>query len=240
MSLLVCTPVYGQPFMPYVESMMSLQEAFLTSGLKHEFLFIKGESLVQRARNNSITSYLETDFERFLFIDADIEFSPKDVAKLWNLDADVAVGCYPMKRLEKLENHPLFDAVCAVVGKEFAQKLVYQSVTTAWKDGELLDLDEFDGPVEIDYAGTGFMMIKREVFHKFQQEFEDRFHYEGKPGDNVHDNRVSFNYFDTRVDDEVFLSEDYAFCKDWRGMGGKIILEPSIRLKHYGTYGFGE
>ena len=47
MSLLVCTPVHALAFMPWVRSMISLKEDLIYSGLKHDFLFIEGESLVQ-------------------------------------------------------------------------------------------------------------------------------------------------------------------------------------------------
>ncbi len=34
----------------------------------------------------------------------------------------------------------------------------------AWKDGKLVkDLDQYDGPTEVDYCGTGFLLIQREV-----------------------------------------------------------------------------
>jgi len=214
LSLLICVPIHGYGQTSFWRSILKLQETLIYSDFPHAFLILENESLVQRARNNSVTSFMETEFERMLFIDSDIEFEPEDVQKLWNLDVDVAVGAYPMKRIDV--------------------------PTCGWVDGELIDLDKMDGPTPVDYAGTGFMMMKREVFHKFHSEYEDRFHHEGKPGENVLSQRVSFNYFDTRVDDGIFLSEDYSFCADFRKIGGEIILEPSIRLKHYGTYGFGE
>jgi len=214
LSLVICTPIHGFGQTSYWKSILKLQEVLINSSFDHAFLILENESLIQRARNNATTTFLSTEYERMLFIDSDIEFEPEDVLKLWNLDVDVAVGAYPMKRIDV--------------------------PTCGWVDGKLIDLDKMDGPTPVDYAGTGFMMIKRDVFLKFHQEYEDRFHNEGKPGENVLSQRVSFNYFDTRVDDGCFLSEDYSFCADFRKIGGEIILEPSIRLKHYGTYGFGE
>ena len=189
-------------------------------GFHHDLLAMENESLITRARDNCITSYLETDFDRMIFIDADIEFTGEDIVKLWNLDVDVAVGAYPMKQIDV--------------------------PTCGWVDGELIDLDKMEGPTPVDFAGTGFMMIKREVFHKFHEAFPERFHKEGKPGEQVHSFRKSFCYFYSRLSDgeewtdRIRWPEDYAFCHDFRSLGGKIILEPSIRLKHYGTYGFGE
>jgi hypothetical protein len=86
-----------------------------------------------------VATFLATKHTHLFWLDADIEFEPADVAALWNLDADVAVGVYAMKKRE---------------AQWFA----------AWKDGKLVkDLDQFKGPIDVDYAGTGFMLIKRQV-----------------------------------------------------------------------------
>ena len=158
-------------------------------------------------------------FQKLMFIDADIEFTPEDVAKLWNMNEDVAVGIYAMKK----------------PGEDWY---------ACWKDGELVkDLDRFDGPTEVDYAGTGFMMIDRKVLQKFKEAFPEREHDEGgQPGGNRPDQPgKSFAWFDPRVDGEksLYLSEDYAFCQDWRSLGGKIMCDPTVRLKHWGRYGYG-
>jgi len=43
------------------------------------------------------------------------------------------------------------------------------SMFAAWVGGELVtDIDQFDGPIKVDYAGTGFMMIHRSVFEKMR------------------------------------------------------------------------
>ena len=43
-------------------------------------------------------SFLKTSHTHMMWLDADIEFEPEDVAKLWRMDADVAVGIYCMKK----------------------------------------------------------------------------------------------------------------------------------------------
>jgi len=157
MSILICTPCYGgQATVPYMRSILSLQESLLASEVPHDFLFTSNESLIQRARNTSVATFLKTDYESLMFIDADIEFSAEDVAKLWNLDVPVAVGAYSMKRPDK--------------------------PVSAWKDGRLVDLDELSGLTEVDYAGTGFMLIKRQVFVAMQAQYPELDHEEGHVG----------------------------------------------------------
>jgi choline kinase len=149
------------------------------------------------------------DFTRFMFIDADIQFEPEDVAKLWNLSEhnEVVTACYSTKRED--------------------------TATTAWKNGNLVDLNEFTGPTPIDYAGTGFLMIQRSCFEKMQEAYPETRHVEGKLGE-------VYALFDTKVSgepawgDRFYVSEDYLFCERWKAIGGEIILDPSIRLGHVG------
>lgn len=220
MSLLICVPIHGGGITEFWESLNQAQLDMKDAGFDHDLLTMKNESLVTRARDNCVTSFLETGFERLLFIDADIEFTGEDIVKLWNLDVDVAVGAYPMKQMDV--------------------------PTCGWVDGHLINLEEISGPTEVDFAGTGFMMIKREVFLQFQGAFPERFHREGKPAEQVHSYRKSFCYFYSRLSEgenwkeRIRWPEDYAFCHDFRSLGGKIILEPSIKLRHWGLYGYGE
>jgi len=121
--------------MGYVESLLNFQYDMIREGYDFDILFLKNESLIQRARNNAVTTFLETDYERILFIDADIEFTTDDIVKLWFLDEDVCGAAYSMK----IENKR----------------------TTAWHQGEMVEIDTLNGPTEVDFLATGFLMVKR-------------------------------------------------------------------------------
>jgi len=211
MSLLICTPMYGgNCTSAYFQSALNLKEFFTESKFEHDFLITTNESLIQRARNTSVATFLKTDYERLLFIDADIDFKVEDVLRLWELDEDVAVAAYSMKRPDK----PL----------------------SAWEKGKLVEIKGRKAPFEVDYAGTGFFMVKRDVFIKMMEAYPERKHIEGHVDD-------CFAWYDPRVQkigyESLYLSEDYAMCYDWRKIGGKIILDPTIKLGHIGNYRYG-
>lgn len=203
MSILFCTPCYGgQATTGFMVSQMRLQENLLASGIPHDFNIGRNESLVTRARNEMTGWFMKGSFERQMWIDADIEFGVEDVAKLWNMNVDIAVAAYSMK----LPDKPL----------------------SAWKDGKLVKLEECPSePFEVDYAGTGFMMIKRAVYEKLQPET-----YMGPDG------RVSAFYM-TPIHNDGFESEDYHFCRKAREAGFKIMMDPSIKLGHIGQFRYG-
>lgn len=102
-------------------------------------------------------------------------------------------------------------------------------------------------PLEVLEIGTGFMMIKRDVFDKFALAYPQ---YKYKP-DHVGQahfdgSRYIHDFFDCYIDrkehggndSERYLSEDYGFCQRWRNIGGKIHLCPWMQLTHNGTYAF--
>jgi hypothetical protein len=241
--ILFATPCYGGALTePHFRACMNLKETLTTVGLSHDWLTGKNESLVHRARMEMVASFLKTDWSHLMWLDADIEFSPDDVARLWNLNKDVAVGAYQMKKRGS---------------QAFA----------AWVNGSLIyDLNKFDKPTEVDFAGTGFMLIRREVLEgvyehmkQLQSEVEqflwklagpapreakdeaiirmiiDRFapHYEGPSG-------TVPALFMTPITNGVLDSEDYFFCRMARTAGFEIIMDPSIKLTHWGQYGYGQ
>lgn len=204
MSILFCTPCYGgQVTEPHFKSCLRLKEDLTNLGVRHDWLTGRNESLVTRARNEMTASFLKTDFDYMMWLDADIEFASQDVANLWNLQTDIAVGFYSMKLLEK----PL----------------------SAWKDGKLVRLEDCPKvPFKVDYAGTGFMLIRRNVIETLTKTAET---YEGPNG------RVSALYM-TPINNDGFESEDYYFCRKAREAGFSIIGDPSIKLTHWGQHGY--
>lgn len=225
MSILIATPCYnGQAIVPFIDSCYFLKKELDAAGIEHDFLRLRNESLITRARNVCAASFLhDTSFSCLLFIDADIEFSPADVARLWNLaftGADVAVGHYRYKKLGCPD--------------------------TVWVDGKRRDLSEFDEPFEVSYAGTGFMLIKRGAFEQLVKLHPDWEYEEGFPeeGQKESESQVkkAYAFFQDPIEDSPLgrfhLSEDYFFCKRVREAGMKVVMDPKIELKHWGFYAY--
>jgi len=118
-------------------------------------------------------------------------------------------------------------------------------------------------PLKVMEIGTGFMMVKREVFPLWAEQYpEFRYKPDHVGQANFDGSRYIHAYFDTVIDykktitilntygektkgDSVeiggsdrYLSEDYAFCQLWRNLGGDIWLCPWMKTHHIGTYAF--
>jgi hypothetical protein len=89
--------------------------------------------------------------------------------------------------------------------------------------------------------GTGYFLVKREVFAKFAEAYPQLKYRPDHVGQkNFSGDRYIHAYFDTVIDpqSERYLSEDYMFCQWYRAIGGSIWLCPWIQTQHVGTYAF--
>lgn len=238
-SLFVATPMYGgQCFGLYMKSCLDLQTLCMQYGVKVKFSFLFNESLITRARNYLVDEFVNrSDCTHMLFIDADINFDPNDVIAMLAIDKDVIGGPYPKKAIK-------WKSVKAAIAKnpdiepQTLEKVAGDFVFNPVKGTSQFSVSE---PLEVLEIGTGFMMIRREVFPKFAEAYP---HLKYKP-DHVGQahfdgTRYIHAFFDTVIDkdSERYLSEDYMFCQWWRKIGGKIWLCPWMRTAHIGTYHF--
>ena len=236
--LFVATPMYGgQNHGLYMKACLDLQGICVQYGIQIKFSFLFNESLITRARNYLVDEFLRSDSTHLLFIDSDISFQPKDVIALLALDRDVIGGPYPKKAIKwksvktALAKNPDIDLG---VLEKVAGDYVFNPV----KGTAQFTVTE---PLEVMEIGTGYMMVKREVFPKFAEHYPNLKYKPDHVGQAHFDGtRYIHAYFDTVIDkdSERYLSEDYMFCQWWRNMGGQIWLCPWMKTAHIGTYHF--
>lgn len=236
--LFVATPMYGgMNHGLFMKSCLDLQAMMSHYKIETKFSFLFNESLITRARNYLTDEFLRSDFTHMLFIDSDIHFNPQDIIALLALDKDIIGAPYPKKSMNwgniarGARNHPDLDP------KEL-EKLVGEYVFNVVKGTQQFAVTE---PLEVMEIGTGFMMVKREVFGKFAEAYPNLKYKPDHVGQEHFDgSRYIHAYFDTVIDpvSERYLSEDYMFCQWWRNIGGKIYLCPWMKTQHIGTYAF--
>jgi hypothetical protein len=168
------------------------------------------ESLISRARNTLTAKFLHTkESTHLMFIDADIGWEPWHLLVMLDAQKDVIGGLYPMKSL------PVKWCVNGIPRLE----------------------DPNSNLVEVTKTGTGFLLIKRDVFEKLNA------HPATKPFNNdiglpVELNPYMKTYFDTAVRENRYYSEDWTFCENWRDIGGQVWVDKRMLLRHVGTYTF--
>jgi hypothetical protein len=228
--VVVATPCFGGLVnQAYMLSVLKLVQLAAAGEFELDVVLMGGDSLITRSRSVLVSRFLDNPrATHLMFIDADIGFEPDQFLRLLRLDKDFAAGAYPLKQIDwralparAVAGEPLAAAGLSYVGQICA--------------GAELSLE--DGFATAKYAGTGFQLIKRRVFEKMIAAYPElkfanvhTLTNEKPNSDNL------YALFECTIDPEtsVYLSEDYAFCRRWRALGGEIWLDLESRLTHAG------
>jgi len=243
--LFVATPMYGgMNHGLYAKSCLDLQTLMIRYGVDIKFSFLFNESLITRARNYLTDEFLRSDCTHMLFIDSDIHFNPQDVLALMALDKDVIGGPYPKKSVN-WGNIAYAARKHTELEPRELENLVGEYVFNVVKGTQQFSVTE---PLQVLEIGTGFMMIKRNVFERLEKAYPQLRYKPDHIGQAHFDGtRYIHAYFDTIIDtvdsatgggSDRYLSEDYMFCQLWRKIGGEIYLCPWMKTQHIGTYAF--
>ena len=208
----ICMPCYGgqlteSTFMSYIKWSNTARQL----GLDWTVETMTNESLISRARNTLTAKFLNTkESTHLMFIDADIGWEPWHLLVMLDAQKDVIGGLYPMKSL------PVKWCVNGIPGVEE---------------------DPNSSLVEVSKTGTGFLLMKRDVFEKLNEH----------PAVRTFANDIGLpreldvymkTYFDTAVREGRYYSEDWTFCENWRDLGGQVWVDKRVLLRHTGTYVF--
>lgn len=229
--LFLATPCYGGLVLEkYMTSVIKLQIHLIREGIQLMLDTTENESLVHRARNVAIGRFMQkTDADMFMFIDADIDFDPESVVRLVKSGHDVSVAIYPKKVV-------MWDQAKHAVETGDDRNLAMISSSLVANIGAYRRSVE-NGFVEVLDGPTGFMVITRNALEKMHEEYKEL------NCKNDHQNRDFDEYcavFDCMIDPDSrrYLSEDYAFCRRWQKIGGKIFADVHTTLGHVGNLPF--
>lgn len=236
--LFVATPMYGGLCNgQYAMGMIQAVQVFSEHRVQMYYSFMQNESLITRGRNSLAHDFLETDSTHLMFIDADIGFNPNDIIKMLDADKDIICGIYPKKEINWVE---VSNAVQRGVPPQDLHIFTGAFVINLVNDAPEAK-GKVDQPMEISNGGTGFMLIKREVFEKLADSVPEYNNDMFVAVDTDRKPKIIKEFFATSIDKSSgnrLLSEDYHFCKIARDAGFKIWAAPWAHLVHNGTYNF--
>lgn len=212
----------GKVYDKYLQSMIRWTSIASVYQVKWSFNVISNESLVTRARNLAAANFLTLEHQptHLIFIDVDQGFNAEEILVLLNHKKDIITAPVPLKTIPLTYNiNPLENEV----------------------------VDPKTGLLKLARAGTGCMIIAREVLEKLKSH-PDIYQYENDIKFNNDAGKIApehlYTYFNTTVvKDEQgrnrFMSEDYDFCEKWKDLGGEIWCDTRLTLSHIGVYEYG-
>ncbi len=230
--LVVATPCFGgMVTQRYMQCMYALLRWGAERNIEISLEMLGYESLITRGRNTLVATFLDKPTATHLmFIDADMGFEPDQVERFLAFDRDVVAGLYPLKQF--VWNQA---AIERAVGGEHIGTAALRYVGTFCEDS---DLRVEDGFATGEYAGTGFMMIRRSAIERLIAAYPDS-HY-AAAHNQAHESNNFYALFDTLIHPVTheYLSEDYAFCHRLRSVGGEVWLDTESQLAHIGPHEF--
>ena len=235
--IFLATPAYGnQVCVTYMRSVLCAVAELGKEGVEFLFFTIGNESLVTRARNMCVAEFLNSDCTHLLFIDSDIEFDVNVIRRVINVNKDVACACYPMKTVNWSAVRSLTKEKIETMSNDDIQGHMMKYNVQFTKDGSFCR-PIIDGFMQVDYAATGFMLIKRTVLVKMRKAFPELQYKCCDVAGHLQPHLWAF--FDTMIDESKnYLSEDWTFCKRWKQLGGEIWLDLYSPLTHVGSFSF--
>lgn len=244
--VLIGLPCYGGMMTTEtVRGLMAAQGRAVQKNIMMECCFVTNESLIPRARNRIVAHFLASkqNYTHLMFIDVDSDFQGDDIFKLLHYNKDVIGAPVSVKTLP--ERH-----VVEVKGAE-------KGKMNCTADKKL---------VELSNIGSAFYLIKRRVFEEMKNAYPELHTDPRVPIKEIQTEQATFlegrdwaerflsefySFYDTGLGDSlnlsmidgenkknVYMSEDYVFAQRWRDIGGRIWMDPRIRVGHIGRYNY--
>jgi hypothetical protein len=243
--LVILTPCYNSSmYVTYTESLLQTMFMCKDMGINATIHFCRNDSLVSRARNNLIAKAMSiSTATHFLFIDADITWSPYDILKLLVADKPIVGGIYPIKNYEfdKLVANPnaLNDIFIrknkSQLKDSFSNKEYLQTNMVRYNINYASNMLEIENNLtKVKHLATGFMLIKRTVIEVMSKAFPQTKYVDDVNFLSGKENDFAYALFDCGVEDGHYLSEDWMFCNRWQKMGGSVYADITINLDHTG------
>jgi hypothetical protein len=235
----IATPSYtGGLTTGYVRGLLGLVGQAYEHGFAMNTRFLDGDSLVTRARNRLAAEFLaDTRWTHLFWIDADIGFEPESALRLLRAGLDVVAGVYP----HKIDAWPAqgIEAPLPAGSRREDFEARYASFPANLLRHSPAEVDA-DGFLEVLDAPTGFMLIARRVLERMAHELPELRYTPDASGHPLlpgsQPTGAHYRFFDVMAEpgNGRYLSEDYAFCRRWQSIGGKVHVDTLARLTHQG------
>lgn len=224
--LFVATPMYGGMNNGlYMKACLDLQALCFQYGIENRFSFLFNESLITRARNYLVDEFLRSGYTHLLFIDSDIHFEPQDVLAMLAMDKDVIGAPYPKKTINWKNISTAMVKNPAIQPSEL-DNLVGDYVFNPVPGTKSFNVRE---PLEVLELGTGYMMVKREVFDKFREAYPKQNYKPDHIGQaNFDGSRYIHAYFDTVIDNGYTYDDLYSLVL--RASNGENVNEDAKKF----------
>ncbi len=202
----IAIPAYtGQVHLGTMRSIIADMLALADRGDKVTIFDESGNAMIGDCRALIVTQFLASDATDLVFVDSDVCWEAGALTRLVDAPVEFVAGIYPQRR------DPINYCVQYLTDR-----------TELWADPET-------GLLEVAGVPAGFMRLSRAMLERMVEHYPDTaFYCEQAP------EKISHALFDPYRIGKLKFGEDYSFCKRWRDIGGKVWIDPELKLGHVG------
>lgn len=225
------TPVAGGVVAhEYLHSVLAIEKHFRKVGWELT-LITQPDGLVTRSRNAFANAVVRDEkYTHLLMLDADVVIGPEAIERMLTSGHDVVGAGVPLRQVDwhKVREH--LDLLPDATADEL------RSVShrfAAWFEGPGGARTPVDGFLPARVIGSAALLISRDALVQLvDREAVDEY----RLGAHASDGEESgWTFFDPFVNaDGIYLSEDYAFCERWTGIGGRVWVDLESATRHVG------
>ena len=199
----ICVPTRKVPHPKFIESLEASLPLIEAAGFEHGLAYDTANPYISAARANCLKAALKVQSDMIVFLDDDVSWEPSALVKLISTPGDVVGGTYRCKQPGDEENY---------MGRVLQDEKGYP---TSMRE---------DGCLECSQLPAGFLKVSRNCIDVFMRGRPDLCY--GSPWD------MSVDLFNHGAYKGLWWGEDYAFCRNWRDLGGKVWLIPDLDIDH--------
>lgn len=254
--VLIGLPVYnGSMESEMVKPLLSLTKMAVTHHIDIDYFFITQEALIPRGRNKIVRHFLSSpkNYTHLMFIDADVKFNEVDFFKILYYNMDIVTAALPKKLhpinfaieiLLKENKEKTGSRMVATLDKRLvelkrcslafflAKRRVFEEMKKAFPELKS-DACEMESQISIPIKNMGLSKNKEEQYRKsFDNNFYSFF------DDGACRELIIPDLNEKDIEKNSYLSECIVFTERWRSIGGRIWLDPRVKLGHIGKYSY--
>jgi len=209
----ICIPFFGTPFPQTLRALEGSVPLLREAGWDANAQIEVNNPYISCARSMMLRKALNRQPEVIVFIDHDVSWDARDLLTLIETPGDVVAGTYRFKKDE----------------------IEYMGMTMPDLDGQQqvrhrgVCQDPYDPEFQCALLGhsapAGFLKITVDAVDRFMRAYPELVY--GPP------HAPSVDLFNHGVKDGIWWGEDYAFCRNWRDLGGELLIVPNLNISHW-------
>ena len=209
----ICIPFFGTPFPQTLKALGDSVPLIQNAGWTINTHLQHNNPYISNARNAMLREALDRYPDVVIFLDHDVSWDPVDLLRLVETPGDVVSGTYRFKKDEiEYMGAPMPDVHGQVQVREVG------TCHDPWNP-------EFDDAILGFSAPAGFLKITPNAVSRFMKAYPQLMYGAAYA--------PSVDLFNHGVHEGVWYGEDYAFCRNWRDLGGELLLLPNLNISHW-------